>query len=151
MIRSAVAEAAISAAYSRIPGTPSLKATSCCTKASAKNRSTAPGSLSRTMPIIAARALAPNSDGCVVREMRGVICGVEFRPCTIIHCQLLWNRNDDFANVLAGFHVAMRVCDVLQVKRSINYRDKFPGLHSVNNESFALVRRAGTRVVSNSV
>ena len=82
------------------------------------------------MPIMAARALAPNSDGCFVCEMRGAVCGVEFLPCTIVPCQLLWNRNDDFANVLAGFHVAMRVCDVLQVKGSINYRDKFSRLQS---------------------
>src|SRR4029077_16313472 len=55
----------------------------------------------------------------------------------------LWNRNNDFANVLAGFHVAMRVCDVLQLKGSINYRDKFPGPHAVNNEilGFAQARR----------
>jgi hypothetical protein len=78
--------------------------------------------------------------------------GVVFRSGLVGFAEWdLWNRNNDFANVLAGFHVAMRVCDVLQVKGSINYRDKFPGLHSVNNESFALVRRAGTRVVSNSV
>ena len=123
MIESAAAKPLFPPAYSLIPGAPSLKPHHV---AQFRQKS-----IDFTWVLVAnhadhsGRALAPNSDGCVVCEIRGVMCGVEFRPCTIIPCQLLWNRNNDFANVLAGFHVAMRVGDVLQVKGSINYRDKF--------------------------
>jgi hypothetical protein len=45
--------------------------------------------------------------------------------CANSQNELLRSRNNDFADVLAGLGVAACVCDVLQVKSFINYRDKF--------------------------
>jgi hypothetical protein len=53
----------------------------------------------------------------------------------------LWNRNDDFADLLARFHVAMRIRDVLQMKGSINNRDKFAGPYPVNKQAELLKMR----------